>query len=46
MYKHSNISLRSQLIGVVLSLAAGAYASQHPHTFIYYFVKFLFAPTP
>ncbi|SFS08946.1 hypothetical protein SAMN05421771_1564 [Granulicella pectinivorans] len=35
-----------RIAGIVLVCLAGAYASQHPHTFLYHFVKFIFLPVP
>jgi hypothetical protein len=35
-----------RIAGVALLLAAGAYAVQHPHSFVYYVVKALVSPVP
>jgi len=35
-----------KVTGFVLLIAAAIYASQHPHSFFYYLLKFIVAPIP
>jgi ABC-type uncharacterized transport system substrate-binding protein len=35
-----------KIVGFVLVILAAIYASQHPHSFFYYMVKFIIMPVP
>jgi hypothetical protein len=35
-----------QVVGMMLVIGAGFYASQHPHSFFYYLIKFIVSPIP
>jgi ABC-type uncharacterized transport system substrate-binding protein len=35
-----------KVAGFALVIAAAIYASQHPHSFFYYLVKFIITPVP
>jgi ABC-type uncharacterized transport system substrate-binding protein len=35
-----------KVAGIALLIVASVYASQHPHSFIYYLVKIIISPIP